>query len=171
MKFKLLPVAIVALTGLCGLTGLTGCSQDSGSNPTSAPANQAGTSAGAGLTVDPCTLITTAQATAALGEQAKDGVAHAYQSTQQCQWDSTNGSVAILVYVGGQKAKWSSTVDLAKKSPKYSDVSNLGDAAFSNGFDLHILKGDDMYQIGVAGPFQDTVDRAITVAKQALARV
>lgn len=168
MKSRVLIIAVIALTAL------SGCSKNSGSSPTNGtPVNQAGAGGGnGGATIDPCSLITTAEANAVLGETAKQSPPHSFQSTKQCQWDSANGSVAILVYIGGQKAQWPSTHDLAKKSfpSKFSDVSGLGDAAFSNGIDVHILKGDNMFQIGVAGPFQDRVDRAITVSKEALAR-
>ena len=165
MKFKPLIVAIVALAALAGCN-------DSGTSPTTGSAAEPANAdaAGAGGTIDPCSLITTSEATAVLGEPAKNGAPHSYQNTKQCQWDSANGSVAILVYIGGQKASWSSTHDLAKRSPKFSDVQGLGDAAFSNGFDLHILKGDNMFHIGVSGPFQNQLDLATTVAKEALAR-
>ena len=166
MKLKPVVVALITLSALAGCHGNSSPATGSAAKP--ADAGPAGT-------VDPCSLITTSQATAVLGTPAKDGEPHAFQSTRQCEWDavngSTDGSVAILVYVGGQKAKWPSTHDQAKRLPKFSDVQGLGDAAFSNGFDLHILNGDDMYQIGVAGPFQDPLDRATTVAKQALAKV
>jgi hypothetical protein len=176
MRYKALIVAIVALAALVGCSN--GGSTSGSRNGTSA--NQAaGKAAGGGTNNaagggggNPCSLITKDEASAVLGEQAKDGVGHSSQGTKQCQWDSANGSVAILVFIGGQKASWTQTHDLAKQTyaAKFSDVSGLGDAAFSNGFDVHILKGDDMYQIGVAGPFQDKVTRAITVAKEALAR-
>jgi len=175
MRYKALVVAIVAVAALVGCSN--GGSTSTSTNGTSA--NQAaGNAAGGGSNNtgsaggNPCSLITTGEASAVLGEQAKDGVGHSSQGTKQCQWDSANGSVAILVFIGGQKASWTQTHDLAKQTyaAKFSDVSGLGDAAFSNGFDVHILKGDDMYQIGVAGPFQDKVTRAITVAKAALAR-
>ena len=168
MKFKPMVVAIAAIAALVGCKDNSSPATGAAPNPSSVGV------VGGGGTIDPCSLITTAEATAVLGTPAKDGAPHAYQKTKQCQWDAANGpaggSVAILVYIGGQKASWSSTQALAKKLPKYSDVQGLGDAAFSNGFDLHILKGDGMYQIGVAGPFHDNVDRATTIAKEALAR-
>jgi hypothetical protein len=169
MKSRTLIVAAVVLAAL------TGCSKNSGSNPTNGtPVNQAGAGGGGGggATIDPCSLLTTDEANAVLGEAAKQSPPHSFQSTKQCQWDSANGSVAILVYIGGQKANWQSTHDFAKSAypTKFNDVSGLGDAAFSNGIDVHILKGDNMYQIGVLGPFKNQVDRAITVAKEALAR-
>jgi uncharacterized protein DUF3558 len=164
MKTRPMIVAVIVLAALLG------CSKNSGSSPTTGnPVKPANAGAVGGGGIDPCALITTSDATAVLGEPAKDGAPHSYQSTKQCQWDAANGSVAILVYLGGQKESWPSIRDQAKRSPKYSDVQGLGDAAFSNGFDLHILKGDDMFQIGVSGPFQDPVDRATTVAKKALA--
>ena len=167
MRFKPLIVAVIALAALAGCKG--NATPATGTAPNPANAAPAG-----GGPVDPCSLITTGEATAVLGTQAKDGAPHSYQSTKQCQWDAasgpTDGSVAILVYIGGQKAQWTSTQSLAKKSPKYADVQGIGDAAFTTGFDLHILKGDDMYQIGVAGPFQNALDRAKTVATKALAR-
>jgi uncharacterized protein DUF3558 len=175
MRFKALVVVVIALVALVG------CSKNSptpdpahpaGPGTATAAANAGGGGGGGGGTIDPCSLITTEEATAVLGEPAKDGVPHAFQQTRQCQWDSANASIAILVYLGGQKDPWPSTHDLAKSaySAKFSDVSGLGDAAFSNGIDLHILKGDDMYQIGVLGPFTDRVGKAMTVAKEALAR-
>jgi hypothetical protein len=162
------------MVATAAVVALAGCSSHPATNPTSGtaanPAAGAPTKAAVGGGVDPCSLITTAQASSVLGEQAKDGAPHAYQQTKQCQWDSANGSVAILVYIGGQKASWQSTHDAAKAGPKFQDVSGLGDAAFSNGFDLHILKGDDMYQIGVSG-VADPLGSATTVAKEALAKV
>lgn len=174
MRFKTLIVAIVALAALAGCSKGSGSTQANNSSANQAAATGTpGGGGGGGGTIDPCSLITTQEASAVLGEPAKDGAPHSFQSTRQCQWDSANGSVAILVYIGGQKARWQTTHDLAKRSfpAKFSDVPDLGDAAFSNGFDLHILKGDDMYQIGVSAPFQDDLARAITVAKKALARV
>jgi len=166
MRGKTFVVAIVALAALAG------CSKH-GDKQTNATGNGAGTNTtNHGSTVDTCSLLTIDEATAALGEQAKAGVPHSSQTTRQCQWDSANGSVAILVFVGGQRAHWAQTYGQSKQvySTKFSDVPNLGDGAFSNGFDVHVLKGDDMYQIGVAGPFQDHVERAIAVAQEALAR-
>jgi hypothetical protein len=162
MKYKPIVVATIALAALTmrGQPSLTGTAANL---PNAVPGRQDRSGA----------PITTSEP-AVLGKPVKDGVPHSSQKTKQCQWDAadgpTGGSVAILVYIGGQKASWSSTLTQAKMLPKYSDVQGLGDAAFSNGFDLHILKGDDMYQIGVAGPFKDNVDRATTIAKEALAR-
>ncbi len=169
MKIKPMVVAVIALATLAGCNGNSSPATGTAPNPGNvAPA-------AAGGTVDPCSLISTSDATAVLGTPAQDGVPHSSQNTKQCEWDaadgSTGGSVAILVYIGGQKAKWSSTVSQAKQLPKYSDVQGLGDGAFSNGFDLHVLKGDDMYQIGVAGSFQDNVARATTIAREALTKV
>ena len=168
MKFKPIVVAIIALAALAG------CKDNSSPAIGNAPNPANAAPAAGGGTADPCSLITTSEATAVLGKTAKDGAPHSSSNTKQCQWDAadgpTGGSVAILVYIGGQQAKWSTTTTQAKKLPKYSDVQGLGDAAYSNGFDLHILKGDNMYQIGVAGPFSDNVDRATTIAKEALAR-
>jgi hypothetical protein len=167
MRLKPVIIAVVALAALAG------CKNSSSPNGTAAkPANNGAAGGGA---VEPCSLITTDEATAVLGTPVKAGAPHSSQGTKQCQWDAASGpeggSVAILVFIGGQKTRWTSTVDLAKQSPKFTDVQGIGDAAYSNGFDLHILKGDDMYQIGVVGPFPDNVARATTVAKEALARV
>jgi hypothetical protein len=163
MRFKALVVAVVAFAVLAG------CSKAKPDTPV-APAGAAAPAGGG--PVDPCSLLTTDEATTVLGKPAKAGAPHASQGTKQCQWDSADGSVAILVYIGGQKSRWQQNHDLAKSAyaAKFSDVSGLGEGAFSNGFDLHVLKGDDMYQIGVSGPLQDNVQRAITVAKEALAR-
>ena len=167
MRFKALVVAVVALAALAG------CSKGNAAKPNTPAAAPGAAAPAGGGTVDPCSLLTTAEATTALGQPAKDGAPHSFQSTKQCQWDSADGSVAILVYIGGQKARWQQTYDQSKSafSAKFSDVPGLGEGAFSNGIDLHVLKGDNMYQIGVGGPFQDKVQRAITVAKEALARV
>jgi Protein of unknown function (DUF3558) len=164
MRFKALIVAVVALAALAG------CSKAKPDTP-AAPAGAAAPAGGG--TVDPCSLLTTAEATTVLGKTANAGAPHSSTGTKQCQWDSADGSVAILVYIGGQKARWQQTYDQSKSafSAKFSDVPGLGEGAFSNGIDLHVLKGDNMYQIGVSGPFQDKVQRAITVAKEALARV
>jgi glucose/arabinose dehydrogenase len=167
MKLKPLILAIIALAALAAC-------KSGGANPTTAaPAKPANANAPA-ASLDACTLLTTEEATAVLGSPVKKGAPHSYQQTVQCQWDAVkgpaDGSVAILVWIGGQKDQWSSTESAAKASKKFSEVSGLGDAAFSNGFDLHILKGDNMYQIGVAGPFTNNVDRATDVAKKALAR-
>jgi hypothetical protein len=169
MRFKPLIVAVIALAALAGCKDSATPATGNAANPANA-----GAAAGGGA-VDPCSLITTGEATAVLGTPAKDGAPHAYQSTKQCQWDAasgpTDGSVAILVYIGGQKAQWPSAESVAKKAPKFAEVPGLGDAAYTTGFDLHILKGDDMYQIGVEGAFQDNVARATTLAKKALARL
>jgi hypothetical protein len=165
MRFKALIVAVAALAALAG------CSKGNATKPnTPAPAGAA-VPAGAG-TVDPCSLLTTDEATTVLGKTANGGAPHSSTGTKQCQWDSADGSVAILVYLGGQKAIWQQTHDQTKAaySAKFADVPGIGDGAFSNGFDVHVLKGDNMYQIGVSGPFQDNLQRAITVAKEALAR-
>jgi hypothetical protein len=168
MRFRPLIVAIVALAALAG------CSKTGGSTPTNGAAPNPADAApvAGGQSMDVCSLLTTAEATAVLGKPAKDGAAHSYQNTRQCQWDAADGagSIAILVYIGGEKDKWQSVHDQSKIYPKFADVPGLGDAAFSNGIDLHVLKGDDMYQIGVLG-IADNVQGAITVAKEALARV
>ena len=166
MKFKPIIFAVIALAALAGCKANSSTTNGSATNPPNA--------AGGG-TVDPCSLITTSEATAALGTSVTNGVPHAYQNTKQCQWDAAQGpdggSVAILVYICGQKSQWPSILAVSKQAPKFSNVQGLGDAAFTTGFDVHILKGDDMYQIGVSGPFQDQLSRATTVAKEALARV
>jgi hypothetical protein len=172
VKLKPLLVAVIVLSTIAGCQSNSSPTTGTAANPANAGAPAA---AAGGGTVDPCSLITTSQATTVVGVPMKDGAPHSSQNTKQCEWDAVSGpmdgSVAILVYLGGQKAQWASTRNLASKSSKFSDVQGLGDAAFSNGFDLHILKGDDMYQIGVVGPFQDNVARATTVAKEALAKV
>src|SRR5262245_35511457 len=115
MRFKALAITIIALGALAG------CSAKS--TPPPNPATVPGTAAAAakGATIDPCSLITTDEATVVLGELAKNGAPHSFQSTQQCQWDSANGSVAILVYIGGQKDLWASTHNTAKSTyPKFS---------------------------------------------------
>jgi hypothetical protein len=167
MKIRTLMLATAVLVALVGCSKAAGTTPGAPANPAAGAATNGG-SAGGG--VDPCSLITTAQASTVLGEPAKDGQPHAYLQTKQCEWDSADGSVAILVYIGGQKAAWQNTLSGAKAAPKYQDVSGLGDAAFTTGFDLHILKGDDMYQIGVSG-VTDPLGSATTVAKEALAKV
>ena len=165
MKFKPLIVFFVALAALAGCKDTSSQATGTGAKPANA---------GAAGSIDPCSLITTSEASAVLGKPAMDGAPHSSKNTKQCQWDAASGpmdgSVAILIYLGGQKSQWASTYDQAKKLPKFTDIQGVGDAAFSNGFDLHVLKGDDMYQIGVEGSFTDTVARATTIAKQALAR-
>jgi hypothetical protein len=162
------------MVATAAVVALAGCSNHSGTNTTAGtgakPAAGAPTSAAAAGGVDPCTLITTAQASTVLGEQAKDGQPHSFQSTKQCQWDSANGSVAILIWVGGKETVWQTSHDAAKAAPKFQDISGLGDAAFTTGFDVHVLKGDDVYQIGVSG-VTNPLGSATTVAKEALAKV
>jgi hypothetical protein len=179
MRFRTLMIAAAVLVALAGCSKDTGTAANTG--PVAGAPTGAGTAAGGGAagggSVDPCSLITTAQASTVLGAQAKDGAGHSSTGTRQCQWDAAsgpeNGSIAILVYVGAGKSLWQSDHDTAKTAyaSKFAEVPNLGDAAYSNGFDLQILKGSNVYQIGVSGPFTDNVARATTVAKEALANV
>lgn len=166
---RFMVLAVVALVALAG------CSKSGGTTPTAATSGNAGTTGagggGSGAAPDPCSLLTTDEASAILGQTAANGAPHSSTGTKQCEWDASAGSIAILIWIGGWRARWQDNHDTAKTAfpTKFADVSGLGDAAYSNGIDLHILKGDDMYQIGVLGT-SDAVAAATTVAQKALAR-
>jgi hypothetical protein len=150
---------------------LTGCSKNSNPSPT---AQTTDGRPGASTRVDACSLLTTAEATAVLGEQSADAKpgGGGLPNASQCEWNAVSGdaSIAILIWIGGQKAAWANIVATSKQTLNYADVPGLGDAAFSNGIDLHILKGDNMYQIGVLAS-GDKIAEATAVAQKALARV
>jgi hypothetical protein len=152
MRTRLIAVAAIVLIAVAG------CSK-TGSGTTNTSASDA-----VGKSIDVCSLLTTAEASQVLGATSHDGVAG---DARQCHWESASGSIAILVTT---PAQWDTAVAVNKTLPTFKELSGLGEAAFSSGYDIHVLKNNTDFHIGVVGT-SDNVQAAITVAQKALAKL
>jgi hypothetical protein len=127
---------------------------------------------------DPCTLVTTQEARAALGKQTKNcdllGKDPSFASARFLSADDNPGSVTVQVATGG-RAQFDSVKQSAAGKPEFSEVAGIGEAAFfvrpRVDATVTYLKGPYVVEISVGfvtGPPAQAV--AVTLAQQAAAR-
>jgi hypothetical protein len=128
---------------------------------------------------DPCTLVTTAEASAALGKQTADckllGKEQFHASARFLTADGNPGSISVTVVAGGQTQYDSVNAD-AQGKPGFAELSGVGDAAFFqrpfSDAEVMVLKGPFVVQVEVGfvdGP--PAQEKAVTLAKQAADRI
>lgn len=149
MRCAALVVAVGALVAGCA-SGHSTHRVGQGGQPTN-PAGAATSSAattGAGDTTgnsDTCSMLTTDQVAAALGEPAAPGKPEPNFDTPECEWDAAsghNGTVTLDVgpWVGDPGVK-----PMKLGAP----VSGVGDEAYSDGTGLYVRKGNRGFRIWV----------------------
>jgi hypothetical protein len=149
-----LAVSAIAIAACGGSTGDVATAPPS--SHTAAPGGAAPTSppAGNATAADPCSLITTQEATAALGVDAGTGSGYA----GQCAYATTSGSVTIVAtqYPDGSTAasSYNATRTAAQAGlTGYQTVSGIGDHAFLTATGLfEFSKGSTVVIIQVLGP-------------------
>ena len=128
---------------------------------------------------DPCTLVTTAEASAALGKQTGDckllGKEQFDASARFLTADGNPGSISITVVAGG-RAQYDSVKADAQGKPGFAELSGVGDAAFFqrpfSDAEVVALKGPFVVHVEVGfvdGP--PAQEKATTLAKQAVDRI
>ena len=128
---------------------------------------------------DPCTLVTTQEATAALGKQTKAcellGKDAFFAAARFLSADNDPGSVSVEVAAGG-RAQFDSVKKGAAEKPGFLEVAGVGEAAFFMrpyaDATVTFLKGPYVVSVGVGfvtGPPTQAV--AVRLAQQAAARI
>jgi hypothetical protein len=164
------------MTAAAGML-LTGCKTASTAAPSGTGAGADPTTAaavaGAGKAPDPCSLITEADATTAIGKDSGAGVPGGSADAPQCIYG--DGALVVIVDQRG-KAEYDSNHD-AMAAGGSQDVSGIGDGAFevSGGPTalVYFYKGSTLVEIMLQGNLQDGLkapaDAAIAVARAAAA--
>jgi hypothetical protein len=147
---------------------------------TEAPVTQASSASGSGVPVDPCALITAAEAQSALGEAANPPVKMDLGSgLSTCKYDTATGlkEVGIDLHAFADAAGATAEFDKNKQGiidvgGKVEPVSGIGDQAFSSLHAVDVVKGTYfiVVVVNVKGTAEDT-PVAITMAQQAVARL
>jgi hypothetical protein len=128
---------------------------------------------------DPCTLVTTEEATAALGVATSDcevlGQDQFFATARVLSADLNPGSVEVDVSSGGQ-AEYDSIRAESEGATEFAELSGIGDAAFFqrpfSSAEVVFLKGPFVVMVSVGfatGP--PSKEAAVTLAQQAAARV
>lgn len=147
---------------------------------TEAAATQASNGSGSGAPVDPCSLITAAEAQNALGEAANPPVSMDLGSgLSTCKYDTATGlkEVGIDVHVFSDSAGATAEFDKNKQGiidvgGKVEPISGIGDQAFSTEHTVDVLKGTTFLVVVVnAKSTEDDIAIAKSIAQQAVARL
>jgi hypothetical protein len=172
-----LALAVLALAGCGGSTGsistpptsthaaAPGDAAPGAATPTSPPA-------GNPTAADPCSLITTQEASAALGVAAGTGSGYA----GQCAYATTSGSVTIVATQYPDDSTATSSYNATSTAAKagltgFQIVSGMGDHAFLTGTGLvEFSKGSTVVIIQVLGPTPST-DAMTTLGQAAAGRI
>jgi hypothetical protein len=128
---------------------------------------------------DPCTLVTTEEATAALGKQTKDcdllGKEDFHASARFLSADDNPGSIEVQITSGG-RAEYDGVKQAAAGKKEFAEISGVGEAAFFMrpfvSAEVIFLRGPYVVSISVGfvtGPPAQAV--AVTLAQQAAARI
>jgi hypothetical protein len=128
---------------------------------------------------DPCSLVTTEEASTALGKQTKAcevlGQDDFFAAARFLAADENPGSVTVDVASGGQAEYDAAKADAARQ-PEFAELSGIGDAAYfvrpAVDAKVAFLRGPYVVFLSVGwvtGP--PAADKAITLAQQAASRV
>jgi hypothetical protein len=128
---------------------------------------------------DPCTLVTTEEASAALGKQTKPcevlGQDDFYAQSRFLPADENLGSVTVDIESGG-RARYDAAKQDAAVYPEFAELSGIGDAAYfvrpAVDAKVAFLRGPYVVYISVGfvtGP--PASEKATTLAQQAASRL
>jgi hypothetical protein len=169
-KRRLPPVGALLLA----VALLSGCAGGSGTEdvvgPGSGPA-----AGGRGTPPNPCTLVTKDEASAALGVPAADGELFP-GSDPECRFRPVGPEFQYLqieVSKGG-RAGYDFSFKIKKDTfPEFAEVAGLGDAAFSIGKEVTVLKGAHVavFFLGGVDDDPDVRARVLALAKAGTARL
>jgi hypothetical protein len=132
--------------------------------------------------VDACALLTKAEMEAITGRPMSKGApppavppASADVTFTQCSWPTADGDDPIGIGVRISK-KGDSAPAYARQTAidsgfKVEDVAGLGDVAFWTGIQLQVFRGKDLQIVVSVMGHKDAKDKAIQVARKALARL
>jgi hypothetical protein len=132
--------------------------------------------------VDACALLTKAEVEAIAGRPMSKGApppalppASADVTFTQCSWPTADGDNPIGISVRISK-KGDSAPAYARQTAidsgfKVEDVSGLGDLAFWNGIQLQVFRGKDLQLVVNIMGHADGKEKAIQVARKALAKL
>jgi hypothetical protein len=178
--FSALPLGASALLlAGCGGAGPTAGTTSAGTSSVAATASAAGSSTAApapgaaSAALDSCTLITSQEASAALGTDAgtPQGVAG------QCSYATSAGSMTIIAAAYPSNSAAQSSYAATRSSaqagvPGFQDLTGLGDRAFvtSSGL-IEFSKGESVVIIQVLSSDSPSVSAMTTLAQAALGRV
>jgi hypothetical protein len=132
--------------------------------------------------VDACALLTQAEVEAIAGRPMSKGApppavppASADVTFTQCSWPTAAGDDPIGIGVRISK-KGDSAPAYARQTAidsgfKVEDVAGLGDLAFWNGIQLQVFRGKDLQIVVNIMGHKDAREKAIQVARKALAKL
>jgi hypothetical protein len=132
--------------------------------------------------VDACALLTKAEIEAIAGRPMSKGApppavppASADVTFTQCSWPTADGDDPIGIGVRISK-KGDSAPAYARQTAidsgfKVEDVAGLGDLAFWNGIQLQVFRGKDLQVVVNIMGHKDAKEKAIQVARKALAKL
>jgi hypothetical protein len=134
------------------------------------------------LALDACALVSKAEIEAIAGRpMAKGAPPPAVPPTSadvtftQCSWPTPDGDdpigLAVRISKKGDSAPGYARQTAIDSGFKVEDVSGLGDLAFWNGIQLQVFRGKDLQIVVNVMGHRDGKDKAIQVARKALARL
>ena len=159
-------LVLLVLSACGGGSSGSSPSRQTGTAPTGASGNTITTGAQAKIGIDPCSLLTDAQASQALGVQVSGSGGSVlptctYQDSSHQVFTSVGTSDDARAYYDAQKAQ----------SSQSRDVSGIGDAAFSSlslgAEGITVLAGKAVFSIAVTSETLDTAAGISTVEKLA----
>ena len=132
--------------------------------------------------VDACALLTKAEVEAIAGRPMSKGApppavppASADVTFTQCSWPTADGDnpigLAVRISKKGDSAPGYARQTAIDSGFKVEDVSGLGDLAFWNGIQLQVFRGKDLQLVVNVMGHRDAKEKAIQVARKALAKL
>jgi uncharacterized protein DUF3558 len=114
--------------------------------PATSPAGVAASTPGAERKLDPCSMLTTSQVAAALGESPAAGKPEPNFDTPECEWDPASGHNGTVTLDVGP---WDGDPGI-KPLAAGAAVANVGDEAYDSGnTGLYVRKGSQGFRIWV----------------------
>lgn len=156
--------------------GQAGASTAPGGGATQSSAPAASSGSAAGSTVDPCTLVTEAEATTLLGSDPGPGVSTGTADQPACAYGA---SLTLSLQPTGGRAQYDADRGAAQGSGKSTDLTGVGDAAFAfvvgNTIgQMEIVKGTAVVTVNIQGDpsLQNiTVERLTTLGTTVAGRL
>ena len=142
-------------------TAPTSKSSSAGASASTAPSTEASTSGSKNGVPDPCSLLTTAEASSYLGGAATHGAAKASFRGVTCVWNAGTSYISVAVFKGKE------FYSPAQQAPDAKKLSGVGDDAFVSQALAGAIKGDIVVVIGGYG----SNDHFTEALKAAIGRV